>query len=208
MSAAVWALSAQVQHSGQVAGEMGGVMPPTRSTPPAASTASDAAGQPQPLSRFHPGQGVCWPVTCVPANPCNICPSQLTGPALLCVAVARSLEGVSPDEEGCIAPDDQLLTSLEVGLVQKLRQSVQQLAPAAWAQNNLPVPQVGWCGCRQRMHHLISMQFCNQQSRRGPASRMAAQHMCTLVAAAVVALPDSGCLYMVCTFVFAICDAD
>lgn len=96
---------------------------------------------------------------------------------------------MSPDEEGCIVPDDQLLTSLEVGLVQKLRQSVQQLAPAAWAQNNLPVPQVSCGCCRQRVYHVISMRLCNQQSRWGAASWMAVQHTWTLVAAAA-----AGCL--------------
>jgi hypothetical protein len=52
---------------------------------------------------------------------------------------------VSPDEEGHINADDQLLTSLEVGLLQDLRRTAGQLAATAWAQNNLPVPQVcGW----------------------------------------------------------------
>jgi hypothetical protein len=53
---------------------------------------------------------------------------------------------VSPDEEGNINADDQLLTSLEVGLVQDLRRTVGSLAATAWAQNNLPVPQVGGGG--------------------------------------------------------------
>lgn len=54
----------------------------------------------------------------------------------------RCLEFVSPDKEGNINADDQLLTRLEVGLVQDLRRTVGQLAATAWAQNNLPVPQV------------------------------------------------------------------
>lgn len=61
---------------------------------------------------------------------------------VLCCYSARFLEPVSPDEEGGVPPDDQLLTSLEVELMQDIRRTVGQLAATAWAQNNLPVPQV------------------------------------------------------------------
>lgn len=63
-------------------------------------------------------------------------------------AAARFLEPVSPDDEGGVPPDDQLLTSLEVQLLHDIRRTVGQLAATAWAQDNLPVPQVSRLAAR------------------------------------------------------------
>lgn len=70
--------------------------------------------------------------------------AELSGiPCVAAVLVLpRFLEPVSPDEDGGVPLDDQLLTSLEVELLQDVRHKVAQLAATAWAQTNLPVPQV------------------------------------------------------------------
>jgi hypothetical protein len=71
------------------------------------------------------------------------CQVRLAGvPCVLAVCLLRFLEPVSPDEEGGVPLDDQLLTSLEVELLQDVRHKVAQLAATAWAQNNSLVPQV------------------------------------------------------------------
>jgi hypothetical protein len=62
--------------------------------------------------------------------------------AAAATAATRFLEPVSPDDEGGVPADDQLLTSLEVQLLHDIRRTVGKLAATAWAQNNLPVPQV------------------------------------------------------------------
>lgn len=65
---------------------------------------------------------------------------------------------MSEDEEGGIPADDQLLGKLEVQTVQGLRKSVQQLAAGAWAQNNLPLPQVSPAGCQREVLCIQSSQ--------------------------------------------------